>query len=190
MKRKLAVVAGIALAVFAMAFGSQVVAYINVGRLPAFYTSQVQFDSLRGGHIGGHVLTYKCAATLKVGDVVYRSTSNTVNKSSTITNYNAIAGVVVGGTWKGFQAAIDSVNLGDTACVANGRAVVLNQGRTWVDLDAAGGVVPGGLLFPSTTTAGLVKAAPAAIDTFLRTVGRAVDTGATSAIIQADINVH
>lgn len=46
---------------------------------------------------GGNVFPFVAAAALNVGDVVFLSALNTVNKSTTSANYVAMIGVVVGG---------------------------------------------------------------------------------------------
>lgn len=204
MRRKALLV--LACFVAAVGFTMAPFSYVNIGRIASFWNTVQAYDSVAGGQPGGKVVTYLCDSTtgqnLEVGDVVFIKRNNMVGKSATITSYNTIAGVVVGGQKTNMQAAQAITNynsnsgVGDTACVAtpatfqNNKVLVLTDGRTWVKVDAAAGIAPGSLLWPSTTTAGFVKAMPAQPDSFYRNVGRLVDTGIVSTAVPANVHIH
>lgn len=54
-------------------------------------------DDLTVGQAGGNVVRLTAGATLLIGDAVYISDTNTVNKSTTQTNAKFFVGIVVGG---------------------------------------------------------------------------------------------
>ena len=187
MKRLLALGA-IICSVVTMAF---VTTYASIARIGPFYTSTVGFDTAAGGQVGGQVRYYKNGVdTLIVGDVVYLSANNTVRKSTTLANYNTIAGVVVGGNKTSMRGITSSPVSTDTAATANGTAIVLSCGRAYVRIDAAAGIAPGLLIQPSTNVAGKVMAKASTIDSLYRSVGRLVDTGVVSTQVLANICIR
>lgn len=161
-----------------------------VARLGPFYTSSAAWDSATGLQPGGRVIYFISADSEKIGDVVYISSVNHVSKSATIANYNAVAGVVVGGARVSMLASIQAADVGTLAATANQRVIVLRQGRTWVKADAADSLRAGALIQPSTTVAGAAMNKGSALDSLYRVIGKMVTTGAASATALAEINVR
>ena len=87
-------------------------------------------EDLDTGALGGQVMTYKAAATLLVGDQVFLSAANTVNKSTT-------------------QAEV-----GKTAALINQLVYVAWAGR--VTVPATGVIAAGDIVGASAATAGAV----------------------------------
>lgn len=105
---------------------------------------------------GGRCVVMTAAAALLVGDLVFISAANTVNKSNTIANYTAVLGVVVGGTATQMEAMLNSGDVGLTAAAAaNDLVLVLFDGFAYVTAGAA--VAAGAKLIVDSTTAGRVK---------------------------------
>lgn len=162
-----------------------------VQRIGPFFTSTIAFDTATGGAVGGQVRFFKSGVdTLFVGEVVYMDKNNRVRKGTTLTLYNAIAGVVVGGTKTNMQAQTSVPVATDTAAYANQQVIVLTEGRFWVRNDAAGTVTFGGLLQPSTNIAGSVMAKIASPDSFYRSPGRMIDSVLASGYGIAHVSVH
>lgn len=113
-----------------------------------------QFDMSQPSY-GGDVILATAGATLLIGDVVYWSLLNTVNKSSTAADYVAFAGVVVGGAnMDMFITADDAVNAVGDAAAEVGELV-------WVQINGIAPVVSAAALAVNTalqvvTTAGRV----------------------------------
>lgn len=113
-------------------------------------------------YVGGTVVRFKAGAALNVGDVVYISAANTVNKSATTADYAAFAGVVVGGTDTAFDCISNDSDVGIAACSASGEYVLVQvTGLAWVKAAAAtavaktvGVVTTAGQVDDSTATAG------------------------------------
>lgn len=108
---------------------------------------------------GGLVLPFIGAAALKLGEAVYISADNTVNKSAVAADHLAYLGVVVGGDLTkgecgGPSAAYNSLVVNDTG--SNKGVLVQVFGVQSVICDAAIAVGP---IAPSTTVAGRVRAA-------------------------------
>lgn len=160
-----------------------------VARIGPFYTSSAAWDSATALQPGGRVVYFIAADSEKIGDVVYISSVNHVSKSSTIANYNAIAGVVVGGARVNMQASIQASDVGTLVATANQRVIVLREGRTWVKADAADSLRAGARVQPSTTVAGATMNL-ATIDSLGRVFGKMITTGAASAVALAEINVR
>lgn len=160
------------------AFTAIVTTKSPVTRIAGFYTSTVAWDSSTGGAVGGSTQLYIAADTEKVGNVVYFSAANAVSKSATLANYNALAGVVVGGASSNMQALVGRADVAQTAALPNKRVWVTKCGRAWMITDSA--ITAGNLVIPSVVTAGYIHAKPALIDSFYRTIGRAVTTAAAA----------
>jgi hypothetical protein len=148
-------------------------------RIGAYWTTNIAFDSTNVGAVGGQVLPYLSGDSSWIGDVVYISAKNTIKHDTILTNYNNVAGVVVGGTRTSMQATADSGSVGSLAATNGQRVLVLTKGRAWVTLDTQPGAPPGTLMFPSNRQGqrGRVVKRTTAIDTFYRALGRIVDTG-------------
>lgn len=104
---------------------------------------------------GGNVKRWKAAAALNVGDVVFASATDTVNKSATPANYQAMVGVVVGGKATFGEIITDWV-VGSRipAAAANEEVIVQFNGITYVVSDGA--VTQFAYIGPPATTAGRV----------------------------------
>jgi hypothetical protein len=159
-------------------------------RLTPFYTSNIAWVGSTGGQVGGRINFFIAADSLKIGDVVYITTLDSVTKSTTIANYNTIAGVVVGGTRSSSQASVASADVG-TLCATAGQTVyVLKQGRTWMANDSmAAGITGGALVKPSIYNAGKIGLKGAALDSLNRVIGRAVFAAAASTTVLVDVNI-
>ncbi len=179
-KKKITILtlAVMALSAFAVFTGT----YYNVARIGPYFITNYPFDSTNMGNTGGQVVTYLSGDTEYIGQVVYISAKNTVKHDTVATHYNALAGVVVGGTQTNMQASGDSASVGDTASFIGGRVLVLVTGRAWVKTDTTAAFSPGTMVVPSNRSgqAGKVQARTTAIDTFFRSVGRIVDSGVTN----------
>lgn len=109
---------------------------------------------------GGDCIQFTANGTLKLGDVVYLSSSTTVAISVTGSNHDKVIGVVVGGQALGSSAVNDDAALVGTTAATNGQTViVLVRGVAYVVL--AGTIAAGVSIVADTTTAGRVKAATA-----------------------------
>ncbi len=173
----------------ASAFASVMVTSTNIQRLGPYFTSSVGWDSVTGAQVGGQVIYALSADSEKVGDVVYWSSDNHVSKSATLANYNAVAGVVVGGARVSMKGLVGKTDVGTLVATANQRIVILIQGRAWVGNDAGGTLASGALIQASTATAGKVMAKPAALDSLDRVIGRVGVGGSASTTIVANINI-
>jgi hypothetical protein len=148
-----------------------VATYYPVARFSPYYTSNAAWVAATGGQAGGRVNTFLVgtADTLKFGDVVWLTgAGDSVHKSSTLANYNTIAGVVVGGQ-RMVGGGIASSDSGTIAGTAGQYVYVLKQGRAWVLNDANGTIAGGVSVIPSDATAGAVETRTTAIDTLFRT---------------------
>jgi hypothetical protein len=188
MKKRLLFLGAICVAI--TAFSAFVTTYSQPVGIGPYFNTKEKYVAATGGAPGGEVRVFKNGVdTLIVGDVVYQSAINTVRKSTTLVNYNSIAGVVVGGTRTAMSAATTVPTSTDTAAYANQQVLVMTSGRTWVRIDAAAPIVAGTLIIPSTTVAGKVKGNPGVIDSFYRAIGRLIDTGVVSTQVLAHVNV-
>jgi hypothetical protein len=161
-----------------------------VQRLGPGFTSSEAFDSLTGGQVGGEMRLYLADDTLRVGQVVYIKSRNKVAASATLANYNAIAGIVVGGARTSMQMAKRIADTSTVAATANQRVWVLNRGRFWVLIDTVtAGIAAGKQLVPSAI-AGRVTVKTINVDTFSRIFGKMVDTGIINKAALANINVR
>lgn len=110
-------------------------------------------EDLDPGALGGMVMAFTAAVDLNVGDQVFLSAANTVDKSTTQADYAAATGVVMGG------AAIDMYevvpfNVGVPAAAANELVLVAWAGR--VTVPAEGAISAGNIVGSSAATAGAV----------------------------------
>lgn len=171
------------------AFSVSFVTTYPVARNIPFFTSNIAFDSTTGSQPGGAVRLAVADDSLLIGDVVYWSAQSAVTKSTTLANYNALAGVVVGGTKQNLTASVSSADVGTLAAAPNEKVWILTQGRTWVKNDANATLVLGTFVIPSDATAGRVEVKTTAIDTNYRTVGRVITGGAVNTAVLISVNV-
>lgn len=109
-----------------------------------------------GYDVGGTVEEYSAGAALNIGDVVYLSAANTVNKSLTAaTTLGKLVGVVVGGAKTDMRCISRKLDVGQQAAASGERVLVQVSGKCWAVSDAA--VSAGDILAAGTTTAGRVK---------------------------------
>lgn len=155
----------------------------------AFYTTTVPFDSATANSVGGQVRPFVAADSLLNGDVVYYSGVDVVAKSSTLSTYNALAGVVVGGQRIGMNAQGDSTDLGTLVATQGQYVWVLRSGRAWMRNDANGTLTAGNQVIPSDATAGRIEVRTTAIDTNFRVIGKAVTTRGANGYIPIDVSI-
>lgn len=167
---------------------------VPVRVLGPFYTTPVAWDSTNALQVGCHVQYYLSATndSARIGQVVYISSKNTVSHSATLANYNAIAGVVVGGTRTSMQA---SYVVGDTSTLVattGQRVIVCDEGRAWVLVDTGPGVAPGLLVQPSVRagSAGRITTKAATLDSLFRLVGRTVDTAIAGKAVLINVRIR
>lgn len=105
--------------------------------------------------LGGIVIRAKAAAVLNIGDAVFISAANTVDKSTTATDYAKRAGIVVGGE-NTFQNVLqDDDDIGESAADANEDVLVCIAGMARA---VAGAVIAAGdRMIADGTTAGRLK---------------------------------
>lgn len=194
-KNKILGLIGIGLAVFAIAATSfHFITGYTPRQIGAFYYSQANFDSATAQGIGGVVKIYLVGAadTERVGNIAYLSSANTVKHSATLTNYNAIAGVVVGGAATGMQASLALADTGTIAGIPGQQVLVLERGRTYVLADTQAGFSPGTQVLPSIKSGmgGRLNARLTTIDTFFRIFGKTVDTTVSGKAVLVDVRVR
>jgi hypothetical protein len=160
-----------------------------VARLGPFYVSSAPWDSTTAGQPGGRVVFALAADSERIGNVVYYSANNAVSNSATLANYNAIAGVVVGGSRTNMAASRAAADVGTLAATANQRLIILKQGRTWIPVDTTTGGLAAGVLVMPSLVAGKAKAKSSVLDSLSRVYGKIVVGCAASATCLADINV-
>lgn len=129
---------------------------MNATRLSSIVLGQR--DSAVPGEVGGTCVILKAASTtLLIGDCVYASADNTVDKNTTAANYRAFVGVVVGGQTYGNTVHDPSLNqashVGMTAALAGEWVTVQIDGIAYV-IAGVGGLAAGNAVYPSTATAG------------------------------------
>lgn len=139
-----------------------------------------------GDEVGGYVEEYKAGAALNVGDLVYVSAANTVNKSATAaTVLGKLVGLVVGGAKTGMHALNRKLDVGVQAAALDERVLVLKAGKYWAVSDAA--ITAGDLLTAGTATAGRVKLGTVTTDLAAgdtgRLVGNALEAAAGAAVV-------
>src|SRR6266496_946549 len=139
-----------------------------------------------GDNPGGYIEEFAAGAALNVGDAVYVSAAQTVNKSAVAaTVLGKIAGIVVGGT-KTYMKAVDrKLDVGIQAAATSERVLVLKVGKYWVVSDAA--ITAGDIITPGTTTAGRVKTGTVTTDLAAgdtgRLLGNALEAAAGAAVV-------
>lgn len=107
---------------------------------------------------GGFVELLTAAAALNVGDAVYASANDTVDKSASAGNQGKAVGIVVGGESTGFECCDQATDVGAAAATAaNQKVWVLRKGKCFVPTDAA--IAAGVSIAMSTGTAGKVRPA-------------------------------
>lgn len=139
---------------------------------------------------GGLVLRFKAAAALKIGDIVYVSALNTVAKSTTAANYQAMGGIVVGYCsftrgqeyiWQSTTGAI-----GVSTCAADDDVFVCISGVAWAVADAA--ITAYAKVGAGGTTAGRVDDANA---TAGQRVGIALEAASNAGdLIRVFVQIH
>lgn len=126
--------------------------------------------------VGGKVARFTSGAALNVGDVVYLSAANTVNKSTTSANYAGFVGVVVGGYSTGMRIPPETNVASIAATSGSGQDVLVQiDGIAWV---VAEGTITAGTNFSvicTATTAGRVIAGTTAG----QMLGTALTTGSS-----------
>lgn len=188
LKRFMMLSLGVAAVLATAAFSvPSLVTTVGVRIVGPYFTSPVAFDSTSANQVGGRVQYYLAADSCRIGQVVYMSSKNNVKPSATVADYNAVVGVVVGGTRTSMQASIALADTSTLAATIGQRVIVLKQGRTWV-LNSAAGIGPGIQVIP-TTTAGRMGARTTAIDSLRRIFGKMVDTAVSGKAALVDINV-
>lgn len=139
------------------------------------------------GPVGGIVKRYKAGAILKLGDVVYHSATDTVNKSNTAANYQAMAGVVVGWEDRNGKYFMNSTADVGLACASGDDVFVCYLGVAWVVADAA--TTQFAKISQGATTAGRVDDGAGAAAG--QTLGIALDAATNAAdVIRAAIHLQ
>ena len=110
-------------------------------------------EDLDTGALGGQVMTFKAAAALLIGDQVFLSAANTVNKSTTQADYAECVGVVLGGAQIDMYE-VAPFNVGAAAAAINELVLVAWAGR--VTVPAEGVIAAGAIVGASAATAGAV----------------------------------
>lgn len=194
-RKKSGLLLGAFAALILMAFSANMLlTTVPVRVLGPFYTTPVAWDSTSSLQVGCHVQYYLSATndSPRIGQAVYVSAKNTVSHSATLANYNAIAGIVVGGTRTSMQA---SYVVGDTSTLVattGQRVIVCDEGRAWVLVDTGPGVAPGLAVQPSTRAgmAGRLTTKAAPIDSLSRVFGRLVDTAIAGKAVLVQVRVR
>lgn len=130
----------------------------NTQRPTRFPYLHLSTDADERAEVGGIVLKFKAAADLKLGDCVFLSAAETVNKSTTTGDHDAVVGIVVGGANTNNEVVNQSALYG-VAVAANTDedVLVLVYGIAYVIPDATDNA--GDLIIPDdATTAGQVEA--------------------------------
>lgn len=146
-----------------------------------------------GYEVGGIVLEYSAGAALNVGDVVYVSAANAVNKSNTAaTTLGKLAGVVVGGKQTYGEVITRKTDVGVLAANTGESVLVMILGKFWVVSDGA--VSAGAILAAGTTTAGRAKSGTITTDTVAGSSGNIIGValevaGAAGTTILANIHL-
>lgn len=187
---KRAQVLGLLALVVCVAAFTSVLTTSRVHLIGPYFTSATRWDSATAQQAGGQVVYANASDSEKIGDVVYYSASNTTAKSGTLANYNAIAGIVVGGKRTTMQGSTASADVGTLAATANQPVIILKRGRVWAKADTTtGGIAVGTVVIPSPV-AGNVVAKTTAIDSAGRSIGKVVTTCAASSACLLDANVR
>lgn len=190
--RKRSIFGLLALVVAVSAMTTASLAVVGVYRIPTgFMTPVTTWDSTSGGQAGGLVFQVLAGSneTLKVGDLTYWKANNSVGKSATLADYNAVAGVIVGGqSLSGSGVANDSASVGTTACAGTGKKCwLLVRGRAW--MKTADSVYFGSQLIIGAV-AGTVKRRAASLDSLNRIFGKANFTIDSGKKVAVNVNVR
>lgn len=142
---------------------------------------QHSVDNDARAKVGGTVVKFKAAAALKLGDCVFLSAADTVNKSTTTGDHDKVVGIVVGGANTNNEAVSDSASYGViTVADADEDVLVQIDGIAYVITDAADAA--GSLLIPDdATTAGQVEAGTTAT----KIIGMLLETGSIGGVKRA-----
>ena len=160
----------------------------------SYWTPATNPDSLTGAGAGGRV-HYAIAGTtdtLRAGDVVYWADTNKVKRSATLADYNAIAGVVVGGALTGANFAYNASGDAGTQVAAPGQWVALCKTcRVWMRSSNNAAWISGRRVLPSDSLAGRLDTTltAAVIDSQWRAVGRTVSAAAAVGAVLVDVNI-
>lgn len=138
-----------------------------------------------GYAVGGITSLFSAGATLNVGDLVYLSAANTVNKSAVAaTVLGKLMGVVVGGWRTDMKALTRKLDVGTQAALVNEAVIVLSRGKYWVVSGAA--ITAADILTADTGTAGRVKTGTVTTDLVAgdsgRIVGNALEAAGGAAV--------
>lgn len=112
-------------------------------------------DDPRGLGLGGPVIPLEAAAALNVGDAVFISAANRVNKGVTVADHRRRCGVVVGGLRTDFVCGLA---VGTPAATAAGDIVLVAVAPAVVECIAGAAIAAGDVLKYSTAVAGRVIA--------------------------------
>lgn len=128
------------------------------------------------GQIGGSVVSLLAGASLFIGDIVYISALDTVNKTLVAATQLATVGVVVGGDGTNMSVMQDDALIGVTVAATVGQKVLVAViGIVKVLSDAA--ITLGNKVAPATaTTAGRAKTGLATTDLVAGDSGRLIGT--------------
>lgn len=126
------------------------------------------------GAVGGTVVEFVAAATtLLIGDAVYitavDSVGGQVDKSATAANYQAAAGIVVGGESTYMQVGTLSTDVGLTAATSGKRVLVQVNGKAW-------GIADGTVAVGAPVGVGAAGAAGRLEDTTVASAGQTIGT--------------
>lgn len=137
------------------------------------------------GGLGGIVVPFTAAATLLIGDLVYLSAADNVNKTTTLATFAASAvGVVVGGKATGNKVLQEASFVGTTAALATELVLVAVAGIVYVQATAAIGAVGAKVTTDnaSTPVAGQISVTNAAAGNIMGITLDVAGTGAGEAI--------
>lgn len=185
-KKRASIISGIVAAFLLMAMVFAPTS--NVQRNGPFFMTANSFDSATSGQFGGQANVFLAADSVRIGQIVYLSAKNSVKVSATFADYNAVQGVVVGGTRTSMLASTSRADTSTLAATLGQRVLVLRRGRTCV-LDSTGAITSGTQVRASGT-AGRMAARTTAIDTFNRIIGKTIDTTITGTCGMVDVNIR
>lgn len=118
----------------------------------------VSVDDEARAQCGGRVLIFKAGASLLLGDCVFLSAADTVNKSVTTGDHVSVVGIVVGGRKTNMEVVNDRASVGVITVAATDEDVLVQiDGIAYVIPDATDAA--GSIIMPDdATTAGQVEA--------------------------------
>lgn len=132
----------------------------KITHLPYIGSREFNAVGVASFDFGGSVKTYVAGGNLNVGDVVYFSSANTVNKSTTTSLYGTVAGVVVGGKAT-YYNVVTSWVAGSQPSAASTGELVLVQINGIAFVAAEGAISAGSNVGPSSSVAGRVASSAA-----------------------------